>query len=154
MRVMLICLSLLLTACSSWAPVKTTTANTEWSVRELGPPPVYPQGVVNLDDPRYRSWVADVNAYAYYVFVYARNLNDYARVHGWRPPQVAPICEKFDLWVVHPIPQRITLDERARRPEDISRDLATQLKRILLNYREDRKSFQKAYEAHLSTCLN
>lgn len=154
MRVILICLALLLTACSGWKPVNPSARGNEWTVRELGPAPTYPQGIVGPDDPRFRAWVSDVNAYAYYVFVYARNLNDYAKVHGWRPPQAAPICEKFDMWVVHPIPERITLDERSRRPEDITRDLALQLKRILVNYREDRKSFQRAYENHVETCLN
>lgn len=152
MRVLLVCLVLLLTACSGWSPTNGYHVR-DWTMRDVAAPPPYPSGVVSKDDPRYRAWVTDVNAYAYYVFVYARNLNAYGKSKGWHPPQIAPICEKLNVWDIHPIPERITLSEYSRRPEDVSEDLAVQLKRILTNYREDRKAFQRAYAEHLDSCI-
>lgn len=152
MRVLLVCLMLLLTACAGWKPTPDNRTR-DWTMRDIATPPPYPTDVVSRDDPRYQAWVTDVNAYAYYVFVYARNLNAYGKARGWHPPQIAPICEKLDIWDIHPIPERITLSETSRHPDEVTKDLAVQLKKLLTNYREDRRAFQRAYSDHLESCI-
>lgn len=154
MRALLLCMSLFLVACSGMVmDKKVPPVAAEWPLRNLEGPPMLPSTVLTPDDPAFRKYIAEVNAYAYYVFVYARNLNDYAKLRNWRVPQPAPICERFDIGLLNPIPAKVDLAENARSPQDISRDLAMQLKRLLSNYRQDRVTFTRALEAHYATCI-
>lgn len=155
MRALLLCMSLLLVACSGMVldrkePVTTAV----WPLRNLEGPPMLPSSVLTPNDPQFKKYISEVNAYAYYVFVYARNLNDYAKMRDWRIPQPAPICERFDIGTLNPIPAKVDLADNVRSPQDISRDLAMQLKRLLSNYRQDRATFTRALEAHYATCIN
>lgn len=156
MRALLLCTTLLLVACSGMVinDRKSVSAAAVWPLRELESPPVLQPGIRTADDPSFQAYISEVNAYAYYVFVYARNLNDYARMRNWRIPQPAPICERFDIAGLNPVPMKVDLAETSRSPQDISRDLATQLKRILGNYRQDRTTLSRALEAHYVTCIN
>ncbi len=156
MRALLLCLPLLLAACSGMVleDRKSASAASVWPLRNLEPPPTLQPGIRSTDDPGFRNYISEVNAYAYYVFVYARNLNDYAKMRNWRIPQPAPICERFEINGLNPIPGKVDLAEAARSPQDISRDLASQLKRLLGNYRQDRATFSRALEAHNATCIN
>ena len=156
MRALFLCLPLLLAACSGMVldDRKSASAASVWPLRNLEPPPMLQSGIRTADDPGFQTYISEVNAYAYYVFVYARNLNDYAKMRNWRIPQPAPICERFDIRGLNMIPVKVDLADNARSPQDISRDLATQLKRLLGNYRQDRATFTRALEAHYATCIN
>lgn len=156
MRALLLCLTLFLVACSGLVieDRKGTHSASSWPLRNLESPPTLHLGIQSADDPSFRTYISEVNAYAYYVFVYARNLNDYAKMRNWRIPQPAPICERFDIESLNLIPSKVDLSESARSPQDISRDLALQLKRLLGNYRQDRLTLTRALEAHYATCIN
>ncbi|QXO09657.1 hypothetical protein pEaSNUABM11_00233 [Erwinia phage pEa_SNUABM_11] len=126
-----------------------------WPARQMDSPPFaakYPLG--NDDQKAFETYVIDVNVYAYYVYTYARSLNEYVKARGWHPPKVAPLCEEFETPDLHPIPERITLDRNSRTPEQISQDLANQFRQILDNYRTDRKAFRHNFAEHEKTCLN
>lgn len=156
MKALLLCITMFLMGCSGMVMEgKQFTANqSTWPLRNLEGPPQLPSSVLSEDDPHFKQYISEVNAYAYYVFIYARNLNDYARMRKWRIPQPAPICERFEPFSLNPIPEKVNLAESARSPQDISRDLAMQLKRLLSNYRQDRAAFSRALEAHYATCIN
>lgn len=126
----------------------------DWPFRPLEHPPVYNGG--NSPEAKKlagKMFVADVNAYAYYVYLYAKSLNNYAEAKGWRTPMAAPLCEEFIRPTLHDIPSGIYLDPGSRSPQDISRDLSRQIKSLIRSYREDRESFNHAYERHKSSCL-
>lgn len=130
------------------------SASGEWPFRPLEHPPVYGGG--KTDEARTlagKMFVADVNAYAYYVFLYAKSVNNYATTHGWRSPMTAPLCEEFIPPVLHEVPASINLDANSRSPQDISRDLSRQIRILIRNYREDRELYSRAYERHKSSCL-
>lgn len=156
MRALLLCMTLLLVACSGMVIDGSKSASTAsvWPLRNLESPPTLQMGIRSTEDPGFQTYISEVNAYAYYVFVYARNLNDYAKMRNWRIPQPAPICERFEIGSLNSIPGKVELSETARNPQDISRDLATQLKRLLGNYRQDRTAFSRALQAHYATCIN
>ncbi|AFQ96671.1 hypothetical protein STRATTON_226 [Erwinia phage vB_EamM_Stratton] len=156
MKVLLLVGVMLLVGCNiaqrNSATVQTSTG---WPFRQLDEPPKAPTNVSGAaGDLAKKLYVADVNAYAYYVYLYAKSLNNYAETQGWHPPMVAPLCEEFIYPEVHDIPMSIVLDERARTPQAISRDLSRQLKVLLINYRNDRKAVKEAALAHKATCLN
>ncbi|QVW55269.1 hypothetical protein pEaSNUABM29_00229 [Erwinia phage pEa_SNUABM_29] len=156
MRVLLVVALLLLVGCSGFQrpnPVSATTTE-EWPFRPLEEPPRFnasshASGTVLSS----KMYVADVNAYAYYVYLYAKSINNYAVAKGWRVPMTAPLCEEFILPEFHVIPDRITLDPGSRSAKDISRDLSRQITTLIRNYREDHASFDRAYEAHKRSCL-
>ena len=107
-----------------------------------------------VDKDAMREYVADVNTYAYYVYFYTRNLNQQAAKHGWTPPMLAPICERFEIPKLHSVPEKMLLDEKALTPQEISRDLSRKLNSLLWNYRSDRQALLDAYDQYLTTCLN
>lgn len=155
MKVFLLSCVFLLAACSGLGLNDKTSRGMGpgWPMGQLENPPAIAAGITSPNDPEFQRYIADMNAYAYYVFIYTRNLNDYAHAHGWKVPQVISICERFDIGELHPVPAWITLDADSRSPQAISRDLAAQLKRILSNYRADRSLFLKAKERHEETCI-
>jgi len=149
-------LVVLLTSCMGNTPQPPVrTNNYGWPMRQMDAAPDTAKYPMRNDDQKaFETYVIDVNVYAYYVYTYARNLNEYAKAKGWHPPKVAPICEEFDVPDLHPIPERLTLDRNSRTPEQISRDLADQFRAILANYRADRKAFRANYADHRKSCLD
>ncbi|ANZ48237.1 hypothetical protein ASESINO_224 [Erwinia phage vB_EamM_Asesino] len=156
MKAMLLVGVLLLVGCNGIQRNSVTVQTSSgWPFRQLEEPPSAPTSVSGAaGELAKKVYVADVNAYAYYVYLYAKSLNTYAETQGWHPPMVAPLCEEFVYPEVHEIPIFIELDERARSPQAISRELSRQLKILLTNYRADRKAVKEAVAAHKATCLN
>lgn len=156
MRVFLVVVLLVLTSCSGFQrSTPVTTSTTEgWPFRPLEEPPRYnpanrgPNSALSS-----KMYIADVNAYAYYVYLYAKSVNNYALSQGWRVPMTAPLCEEFIVPTLHPIPEKIILDPNSRDAKEISRDLSRQILALIRSYREDRASFEDAYEAHKRSCL-
>lgn len=122
--------------------------------RPLELPPT-PPIMVNwkIDSNAMREYVADVNTYAYYVYVYTRNLNQQAVKRGWSPPMLAPLCERYELPKLHVVPERLSLDESSLTPQEISRDLSRKLNNLLWNYRSDRQTLLDSYNQYLTSCL-
>lgn len=125
------------------------------SYTALQPPPA-PPIMLNwkIDKDAMQEYVADVNTYAYYVYLYTRNLNQQAVKRGWNPPMLAPICERFEIPKLHSVPEKMFLDDKALTPQEISRDLSRKLNSLLWNYRSDRQALLDAYDQYLTTCLN
>lgn len=154
MKSLCLCILFLLVGCGLTHKVDVPSGNGGWPIRQLDSPPSFGTYPLSSGDQKaFETYVIDVNAYAYYVYNYAHNLNEYAKLKGWKPPKVVPLCEEFDAPDMHPIPSKITLDRNSRSPEQISLDLTMQFKTILANYRSDRQAFRRELLAHRKTCL-
>lgn len=155
MKALLLCMPLLLTSCSGMVSNVRENVSTAaiWPLRNLESPPTLHVGIKSTEDPDFRAYISEVNAYAYYVFVYARNLNDYAKAHNWKIPDPVSICERLQIVSLNPVPLKVELPETAHSPQEISRELASQLKRLLGNYRQDRTAFSHALDEHYATCI-
>lgn len=124
----------------------------DWSLYPIKEPPTMPDKK-ELSEDEIKLYVAEVNAYAFYIYTYAKIANLAAHEHNITPPLVAPLCQRFPELRFNPIPDRIYIDETAKTPADICRSVSHQLHKILKNYRGDRDRFRAALERHKQSCL-
>lgn len=104
-------------------------------------------------DSEFFAYADDLNWHLMYLFSYTQSINQYAKLKGWKPPQLMPLCRLVDWPKMQPMPVFAPIRVQDTDIEGYERELTHYVKELRKQYLAEQDHFEIAEQQQRLLCL-